>query len=108
VLENRYASLYVYEIRTYADQNGLAAGRLMAYVAAHEIGHLLLGPVHSSSGIMRAAWGEEEYRDMAHGRLDFSEAERQALRGVGAGTRPAVDRPEMIAQNNVTRRQASN
>jgi hypothetical protein len=80
VVENSYASLYASEIRRYADQNGLSAGSLMAYAAAHEIGHLLLGENHSSSGIMRAVWGKTEYRDIAQRRLGFSTAERQALR----------------------------
>jgi hypothetical protein len=53
--------------------------RLMAYAATHEIGHLLLGPNHTSSGIMRAVWGKTEYRDMAQRWLGFSAAEQQAL-----------------------------
>ncbi len=80
VLENGYASLYVSEIRKHADHNGIAAGSLMAYAATHEIGHLLLGPNHSSSGIMRGVWGKTEYSAMAQRWLGFSEAERQALR----------------------------
>jgi hypothetical protein len=79
VVEDRYASLYASEIREYAEHNGISAGSLMAYAATHEIGHLLLGPDHSSSGIMRAIWGKTEYRDMAHRWLDFSAAERLAL-----------------------------
>jgi len=58
------------------------AGRrhtLMAYAATHEIGHLLLGPNHSPSGIVRAVWGETEYRSMAHRWLDSRAAEQQAL-----------------------------
>ena len=79
-IHNGFASLYASEIRKYADHNGLSAGSLMAYAATHEIGHLLLGPNHSSSGIMRAVWGKREYRDMAQRWLGFSAAERQALR----------------------------
>lgn len=74
-----YASLYASEIGKYADHNGLTAGSLMAYAAAHEIGHLLLGEKHASSGIMRAAWGKTEYRQMAQRWLGFSAAEREAL-----------------------------
>jgi hypothetical protein len=79
VVENGYASLYASEINKHADRNGLPAGSLMAYAATHEIGHLLLGPNHASSGIMRAVWGKTEYRDMAQRWLGFSAAERQAL-----------------------------
>lgn len=56
IVANSFASLYVSETRQYADQNGLSAASLMAYAMTHEIGHLLLGEKHASSGIMRAAW----------------------------------------------------
>jgi len=79
MVESGYASIYASEIRKYAARNGVTAGGLMAYAATHEIGHLLLGAKHSSSGIMQAVWGEAEYRDMAQRWLGFSAAERQAL-----------------------------
>jgi hypothetical protein len=79
VVAGGYASIYVSEIRKYAEHNGLPAGTLMAYAATHEIGHLLLGEKHSSSGIMRAVWGKTEYRDMAQRWLGFSAAQGQAL-----------------------------
>jgi hypothetical protein len=77
---NGFASLYVSEIRKYADHNGLPAGSLMAYAATHEIGHLLLGEQHAASGIMRAVWGKTEYREISQRWLGFSAAEREALR----------------------------
>lgn len=52
----------------------------MAYAAAHEIGHLLLGDRHAPAGIMRAVWGKPEFRDMARLWLDFRAGEREALR----------------------------
>jgi hypothetical protein len=79
-VESSYASLDASEIRKYADHNGLPAANLMAYAATHEIGHLLLGEKHARTGIMRAAWGKTEYREMAQRWLGFSDAERQALR----------------------------
>jgi hypothetical protein len=93
VVENSFASLYVSEIRKYADHNGLPAGTLMAYAATHEIGHLLLGENHSSSGIMRAVWGRTEYRDIAQRWLGFSAAERQALQ-------EAVPTPDQLLARN--------
>ena len=80
VVGNSFASLYVSETRRYADHNGLQAGSLMAYAMTHEIGHLLLGENHALTGIMRAAWGKTEYREMAQRWLGFDAAERQALR----------------------------
>ena len=80
VVGSNYASIYAFKAHQYAARNGLPAGNLMAYAATHEIGHLLLGPKHSSSGIMRAVWGRTEYHAMAQRRLAFSDAEQEALR----------------------------
>jgi len=79
MVESGYASIYATEIHKYAAHNGLPDGTLMAYAATHEIGHLLLGPKHSSQGIMRAVWGEVEYRGMGQRWLGFGAAEQQAL-----------------------------
>lgn len=80
VVANSFASVYASEIAKYADHNGLSAGGLMAYAMTHEIGHLLMGEQHAPSGIMRAAWGKAEYREMAQRWLGFDTAERLALR----------------------------
>lgn len=79
MVESGYASIYATEIRKYAAHNGLTEGNLMAYAATHEIGHLLLGPNHTSSGIMRAVWGVAEYRGMDQRWLGFGAAERHSL-----------------------------
>jgi len=79
MVESGYASIYAMEIHKYAARNGLSDATLMAYAATHEIGHLLLGPKHSSQGIMRAVWGEAEYRGMDQRWLGFGAAEQQAL-----------------------------
>jgi hypothetical protein len=84
MVESSYASIYATEIHKYAAHNGLPDSNLMAYAATHEIGHLLLGPNHSPSGIMRAVWGEAEYRGMAQRWLGFGANEQQVLRAVPA------------------------
>jgi len=89
MVESGYASIYAADIHKFAAHNGLPDGSLMAYAATHEIGHLLLGPNHSSSGIMRAVWGEAEYRGMAQRWLDFGATEQQSLRRAV----PALDQP---------------
>jgi len=83
-VESGYASIFVSEIGKQADRNGIGAGTLMAYAATHEIGHLLLGPGHSSGGIMQAVWKAADYRDMAQHWLGFNAAQVQALRRVDA------------------------
>jgi hypothetical protein len=87
---NSYASLDAPAISKYADHNGLATANLMAYAATHEIGHLLLGEKHASSGIMRAVWGKTEYREMAQRWLGFSTEEREALRQALPGDAPVA------------------
>jgi len=87
---NSYASLDASAISKYADHNGLPAANLMAYAATHEIGHLLLGEKHASSGIMRAVWGKTEYREMAQRWLGFSTEEREALRQALPGDAPVA------------------
>jgi hypothetical protein len=79
IVANSFASLYAAETRKYADHNGLPAESLMAYAMTHEIGHLLLGEKHASSGIMRAVWGKAEYHDIAQRWLGFSNGEREGL-----------------------------
>src|SRR6185436_15400872 len=59
-----------------ADQNAVPLSRLLACAIAHELGHVVQPlPSHSDLGLMRANWGEVEYRMAALGRLKFSGAE---------------------------------
>ena len=49
------------------------APRLLSYVLAHEIAHILQGvDRHSETGIMKASWDEGDYFDMGRGRLKFT------------------------------------
>jgi hypothetical protein len=53
---------------------------------AHELGHALLGPAHSSQGIMKALWGKEQLDLKAAGEMVFTPVEIRALR-LAVGTR---------------------
>lgn len=54
---------------------------LLAYVIAHEIGHLLLGPgTHSPSGIMKARWLPDDIRLMEMGGLRFQSEQARRMR----------------------------
>lgn len=79
VINNHYATLYAGEIRTWAGRQGVSFPSLMAYAAAHEIGHLLLGPQHGSAGIMQAVWGKTAHKDISQRWLGFEPAEREAM-----------------------------
>jgi hypothetical protein len=79
VIDVGYASLFATEVGKQAGQYRVTPAILMGYATAHEIGHLLLGEKHAASGLMRAVWGKEQYRNMAQRWLGFSENEKRAL-----------------------------
>lgn len=59
----------------------LSLGTMLGYVAAHEIGHLLLGNnSHSSTGIMRAHWDKEDLERAERRQLLFTEEQGQTMR----------------------------
>jgi hypothetical protein len=47
-------------------------GDLLGAVIAHEVGHLLLGPEHSQTGVMRAHFGAREIDMATRGELLFN------------------------------------
>jgi hypothetical protein len=53
---------------------------VLGHAMAHEIGHLLLPRGHSALGLMRADWSTEDLRDAAHGELNFTPEQAEALR----------------------------
>ncbi len=56
--------------------------RLLAYVLAHEIGHILEGTGrHSATGIMKAQWTPEDYSDIASGKLTFAPEDIELVHG---------------------------
>jgi len=63
--------------------------KILGYVLAHEIGHVLQGVArHSESGIMRARWLENDFKQMGMGTLTFTNDDvkliRRSLRTAGA------------------------
>jgi hypothetical protein len=57
------------------------ASMVLGHVAAHEIGHLLLGfNGHSRSGIMTAGWHGTELKKAAQGRMLFTEEQAEHMR----------------------------
>lgn len=75
-----YISLCADQVRKVEKDKKLYPGSLLPYAAAHEIGHLLLGPGHSREGIMRAVWRRTELSAIEENKLDFSATEGEALR----------------------------
>jgi hypothetical protein len=58
-----------------------SVSQLLAYVIAHEIGHILLRTSgHSSIGIMRSDWNAKDLQRAAHGLLLFTPQQHEAMR----------------------------
>ncbi len=56
-LHGQSATVYYLQVRDAARLTTVSEDKLMARVAIHELGHLLLGPgAHSRAGIMQAVW----------------------------------------------------
>jgi hypothetical protein len=77
----RYADIFFDRVREAHRADGASEGRLLGTVAAHEIGHLLLGRgAHTWFGIMAPRWSPEQIRQMEMGRLLFTPGQGDRMR----------------------------
>lgn len=68
-----YATVFLSPVRDQAAEQNFPWVTILAYAAAHEIGHLLLGnQAHTPQGLMKAKWDREDYEGMNQGRCHFS------------------------------------
>ena len=77
----RYADVFFDCVRRLrAEEADVSEARVLAYVMAHEIGHLLLGSnAHSEVGIMEPRWYAAELRNIEMGRLAFTRTECEKI-----------------------------
>jgi hypothetical protein len=76
-----YADLFYERVEELHKNTRVNLASILGLVAAHEIGHLLLGmKSHPPNGIMRAHWSGEELASVSKGRLFFSGTESQRMR----------------------------
>ena len=77
-----YANVFVPAVRAQAVEFGVAFDLLMGYTVAHEIGHCMLGPGHSYTGLMRGAWDLKDAGQMSRLglRLTKQQAQKAAVR----------------------------
>jgi hypothetical protein len=60
---------------------GYREDRVLGYVIAHEVAHVLLGPGHSEEGIMRGQWTRNDLQRISWGLLlDFTSDQSKQLR----------------------------
>lgn len=76
-----YATIFFPRVVENAKLRIATASQILGHAMAHEIGHLLLGPVpHTLSGIMRGGWAAEDLRSMTMGALRFSPQQSAVIR----------------------------
>jgi hypothetical protein len=76
-----YADLFYEHIEKLRERNYLGLAIILGHIAAHEIGHLLLGTnSHARRGLMRAVWEGEELASVSRGALFFSGSEANQMK----------------------------
>lgn len=76
-----YADLFYEPMQQLHQTDGTDIASLLGHVAAHEIGHLLLGAnSHSAAGIMHAHWTAQELASTKVGGLAFQHKESQRMK----------------------------
>jgi hypothetical protein len=76
------AIVFIDRVEGFARRHHVSSGTptLVGCAVAHEIGHLLLGAAHSSTGIMRAEWNSHDAWLATHGILEFSHEQAKKMR----------------------------
>lgn len=88
----KYADVFFDRIQAVSNPPELDTAQLLGAVAAHEVGHLLLGSrAHSSAGIMQPIWEKECLRRVWMGSLLFTRKQAQSMQQrFGASPRTLV------------------
>ena len=68
------------QVQDFARAYHLPLSTALGYVISHEVGHLILGPAHSDTGIMQARWDQALARDASRGGLSFSDEQARRIR----------------------------
>ncbi len=99
------ADAYLLPIQGTAERYQADAGALLGFVIAHELGHLILGPGHTSDGIMRARWDSREVRALQKRWLRFNSSQASSIRSFLArsGSRSTVGFEVIIPGGNQIR-----
>lgn len=74
-----HSSLHFDQIVELAGRARVESTRVLALVALHEIGHLLMGPDHFPMGIMQAHWSERQVDETIQRDLFFTQPQAAKL-----------------------------
>ena len=84
-----YASVFVASVQDQATAANVPWVIVLAYAAAHEIGHLLLGnQAHTPRGLMKAHWDRNDYQEINQNHFHFSSEQIQKLVSRYGAVRP--------------------
>lgn len=75
----RHADLFYDSVVRMQAESSVDTATILGHVAAHELGHLLIGKAHSRNGLMRANWTRVDLGDASRGLLLFSSEESKQL-----------------------------
>ena len=76
----RHADLFYDSVARMQKSSSIDGYVILGHVAAHELGHLLMGKAHTTWGLMRANWTHEDLSDAARGQLLFSKEQAERLK----------------------------
>lgn len=78
--DSAYAAISYSAVEETAHSLEADPGELLGAALAHEVGHLLLGPAHAPSGVMRAHFGPHDIELSGRGELLFNADQAARLR----------------------------
>jgi hypothetical protein len=84
------ATVYADRVSWMASRAAITPAALLGRAIAHELGHLLLGSSHTSTGIMRRSWTLNELRWSRPGDWQFTKEQIAVLAALAAPAPPAV------------------
>jgi hypothetical protein len=95
------STVFADRIDSMARRTTTDVGTLLGRAVAHEVGHLLLGTInHSTKGLMRALWSDQELRLNLQNDWTFSKREAAAMRS-NLIARARMETPAVVTASKI-------
>jgi len=75
-----FATVYADRVLSAGSRTGVDPAILLGRAIAHEVGHLLIGAGHSTRGLMRAKWSDDELRRNRDRDWLFTSSQAQSMK----------------------------